>query len=97
MINHKYRCSDHGSFLVRGPQGNAPDTVDCATCGEAAPREYPIMVQRISRDRIAAIDRAEKSREAPEVVSSLPRRHPSKRTPQAPPNPVLQKLPRPRH
>jgi hypothetical protein len=44
---------------------------------------------------VAAIDRTEKTRDEPEVVSSLPRRHPSKRTPIAPANPALRRLPRP--
>lgn len=96
MIAYEYRCNSHGAFVVRRPAGQAPGSMACATCNQDAPRVYSApMLRRANADRMAIIDQAEKSRDEPEVVSSLPRRHPSKRTPLAPPNPALQRLPRP--
>jgi hypothetical protein len=76
--------------------GRAPDKVPCPECDVEAPRVFSAPAISIgSRELVTAIDRTEKSRHEPEVVSSLPRRHPSQRTPMAPPNPALQRLPRP--
>ncbi len=96
MVAYEYRCGHHGLFVVDRPMGGAPDTVACATCeGEATRLFSAPMLRRAPADRLALIDKAEKSRDEPDVVSSLPQRHPSRRTPLAPPNPALQKLPRP--
>ena len=96
MVAYEYRCLVHGVFVEDFGMGDAPVSVVCGTCGQGAGRFYsaPIL-QRANPDRMALIDRAEKSRDEPDVVSSLPPRHPSKRTPMAPPNPALQRLPRP--
>jgi hypothetical protein len=48
-----------------------------------------------SRAAMAVIDHTEKSRDEPEVVTTVPRRPLSQRTPMAPTNPALQRLPRP--
>jgi hypothetical protein len=53
------------------------------------------MISLASRAVIATIDRTEKTREEPAVVSSLPARPRGRRTPMAPSNPALQRLPRP--
>ena len=96
MVAYEYRCEHHGVFMVHHPMGHAKDTSACVTCQEDAARIYSTpMLRRAPADRVAIIDKAEKSRDEPEVVSSLPPRHPSKRTPTAPPSPVLQRLPRP--
>jgi hypothetical protein len=44
---------------------------------------------------VAAIDKAEKSRHEPEVVTSLPPAPAHKRTPVLPLTPTLRRLPRP--
>jgi hypothetical protein len=46
-------------------------------------------------DLVAAVDHAEKSRDQPEVVTSLPRAPAHKRTPVLPLTPTLRRLPRP--
>ena len=76
--------------------GQAAVRERCPVCDGEAVRVFSApIVSRAPRGLVAAIDRTEKTRDEPEVVSSLPRRHPSKRTPMAPPNPAFQRLPRP--
>ncbi len=96
MVAYEYRCEMHGLFAVHRPMGTAASAIACEVCKEGAVRIYSApMLRQGPANRVALIDKAEKSRDEPEVVSSLPRRHPSKRTPMAPPNPALQRLPRP--
>ena len=96
VVSYQYRCQNHGILTHNFPIGHAPERIECEDCTEFAGRYYSApMTSRAPANRLALIDKAEKSRDEPEVVSSLPRRHPSKRTPMAPPNPALQRLPRP--
>lgn len=96
MTAYEYRCADHGLFVVDLPMGQATSVVTCGSCHRDAKRSYSApMLRQAPANRMALIDKAEKSRDEPDVVSSLPPRHPSKRTPMAPPNPALQRLPRP--
>lgn len=96
MAHYEYRCQIHGVFVVHVPMGEATDAAACGVCDQESHRLYSApMVRQGPANRMALIDKAEKSREEPDVVSSLPRRHPSKRTPMAPLNPALQRLPRP--
>jgi hypothetical protein len=53
------------------------------------------MVSFASRARMAAIDRAERTRDEPDVVTAPPPRPARGRVPATPPNPALQRLPRP--
>jgi hypothetical protein len=76
--------------------GHAADKMPCPVCDGEAVRVFSApIVSRAPRGLVAAIDCTEKTRDEPDVVSSLPRPHPSKRTPMAPPNPAFQRLPRP--
>jgi hypothetical protein len=76
--------------------GQAADKLPCPVCNDEAVRVFSApMVSRVPRALAASIDRAEKTRDEPEVVSSLPRRDPSQRTPMAPANPAFRRLPRP--
>ena len=78
------------------PMGGATDVQACPVCDGVAVRVFtPPMLPSAQRSAMALIDRAEKSRSEPEVVTSVPRRPPSERTPTAPRNPALQRLPRP--
>ena len=86
----------HGVTEVSRPMGQATDLVPCPHCDEVAIRVFSApMVSLAPRSMVAAIDRTEKTRSEPEVVTSVPRRPPGKRTPIAPQNPTLQRLPRP--
>ena len=96
MVAYHYRCGRHGLLAVSVPMGQAADTVPCPVCDDTAVRVFSApMFSAAPKAMVAAIDRAEKTREEPEVVSSLPRRDPSKRTPTAPSSPLLRRLPRP--
>ena len=96
MARYEYYCDWHGRLEVSWPIGQAADTSPCPVCNEQAVRVFSVpMVSVAPRAVMAAIDRTEKSRDEPEVVSSLPRRDPHKRTPMAPTNPALRRLPRP--
>ena len=96
MAAYEYRCSLHGVFIVHAPIGEADRSAHCPRCGGDAARSYSApMLRRAPADRMALLDKAEKSRDEPDVVTSLPPRHPSRRTPMAPPNPAFRRLPRP--
>jgi hypothetical protein len=96
LAYYEYRCVRHGVVEISRPVGGAGDREPCPVCDDVAVRVFSApMISLASRAVVTAIDRTEKTRDEPEVVSSLPPRHPSKRTPMAPSNPALQRLPRP--
>ena len=97
MTLYEYRCPEHGETSVSLPMGTAPPSVACPVCDSPAERVYhaPMLMTSRSSRRMSLIDRCEKTRDEPEVVTSLPRRDPQKRTPLAPANPALRRLPRP--
>ncbi len=96
MATYEYRCDQDGVFEVTRPFGTAPETISCAVCGSEARRVFSVPVLfRGSRAVVAAMDRAEKSRDEPEVVTSVPSAGARRRTRMAPMTPALQRLPRP--
>ena len=97
MAIYEYRCDQDGVFEVTRPLGTAPESVTCSVCGSEARRVLSIpMVRRGSRTAlIAAIEHAEKSRDEPDVVTSLPSTGARRRTPVLPLTPTLARLPRP--
>lgn len=96
MVAYDFRCAQHGPFELHMSMAEATPTANCPECGRVAGRIYAApMTRRAPAHLVAAIDAAEKSRHEPEVVTSIPRRPPHKRTPMAPPNPAFNKLPRP--
>jgi len=103
MTLYEYRCRDHGEISVSLPMGTAPTSIACPVCDAQADRVFsaPLLLSSSSRrratliGRATLIDRSEKSRHEPEVVASPPRRDPRDRTPTAPANPALRRLPRP--
>jgi putative FmdB family regulatory protein len=96
MAVYQYRCTDHGTAEVRRPVGAAPGTVPCPACGTAAARVYtaPGLVLG-SPVRRALIDRAERSREQPDVVAAVPPARGPVRRADVLRNPALSRLPRP--
>jgi putative FmdB family regulatory protein len=97
MATYEYQCEEDGVFEVTRPLGTAPESVTCAVCGSEARRIISIpMVRRASRTPLtAAIDRAEKSRYEPDVVTSLPSTGARRPTRVLPLTPTLARLPRP--
>ena len=96
MATYEYRCDQDGVFEVSRPLGTAPESIGCAVCSSEAMRVFSApMLFRGSRALFAAIDHAEKSRDEPDVVTSLPSTGARRRTPMARMTPALQRLPRP--
>lgn len=92
MATYEYRCARHREFTVSVPIGEAARTVACPVCGADAPRVWSApALTRTPRRLAAAIERAERSAEAPEVVSAVPERRRSR----GPVNPAHARLPRP--
>jgi len=91
MATYAYRCPDCGPFEVRLPIGTAEAVAECPACRSSARRVFTApSLARLSPAMSAALTRAEKSQEAPEVVTRAPERR--WRTPQ---HPALSRLPRP--
>ncbi len=97
MTTYEYRCDSDGVVIEVGfPLGTAPESVTCEHCGGEARRIFSKpMVVSSRRDLVGMIDRAEKSRTDPEVVTSLPSAGARKATPVLPLTPTLKGLPRP--
>ena len=97
MAIYEYRCEEHGAFDVSRPLGTAPASVACPACGVDAARvvSMPMVLSAKRTAWSAAIERAEKSRHEPEVVSAPPRAGGRSRIKTAPMTPALQRLPRP--
>lgn len=96
MAAYDFCCPEHGSFEIVARMGTAGQRVDCPRCGRGSPRVFTAPMLGLADRRVGAVvDRAERSRERPEVVTTLPTKPPSKRPRVAPPNPALKRLPRP--
>lgn len=98
MATYPYRCRDHGTVDVHRPIGTAPTSVLCPTCGSDSARVFSApMLARTSPGIAAAHQMEEKSRDAPDVVGSLPARRSRQPTAMNPAvmNPALRGLPRP--
>lgn len=93
MATYVYRCDDDGDVDVVLPIGTAPPHRPCPACAAAMSRVFVApMVGRVSRAHLAAVDRSERTRDSPDVVSAPPpgpRRTPVTRDPRH------AKLPRP--
>ncbi len=104
MATFDYRCTATDcpaprDFEVRLPVGAAPPTTACPRCGTDAVRVFtPVRLASAPAAVMAALDRAERSRTEPEVVTSPPRAlQPGARRPAGPrpANPRWAALPRP--
>jgi len=79
MATFSFRCSKDPAthpiavFDRSFPVGGAPTTLECPQCGSDAVRVFsPPMISRAHRGALALLDRAERSRTEPEVVTSPP-------------------------
>ena len=96
MAIYEYRCHDDGAFEITRPLGTPPESIACPVCESEARRVFSKPMLSFSPPAlVAAIDHAEKSRDEPEVVTSLPATGARKRTPVLPLTPTLRRLPRP--
>jgi len=96
MALYEYRCEHDGPFEIVRRLGEAPATSACPVCQERAQRVFSApMLRTLPRPLVAVLDHEDKTRESPDVVTSLPPAPPHKRTPMAPLTPGLMRLPRP--
>ena len=96
MVTYQYACRVDGGTEINVPMGSAPELVPCPVCNEPARRVFlSPMLSAVDQQRMGLIDRTKATSDAPEVVSSIPRDGRRKQQPMAPPDPRLQKLPRP--
>lgn len=97
MTTYEYRCDHDGeSFELSVPLGTAPPSISCELCGGEARRVFSKPMLTSPRRGLATmIERAEKTRTDPDVVTSVPAAGPGKRTPVLPLTPTLRRLPRP--
>jgi putative FmdB family regulatory protein len=96
MATYEYRCDRDGVFDVTRALGTAPESAVCPVCGSGARRVFSKpMLSSTPPGLVAALDHAEKTRDEPDVVTSLPRAPAHKRTPVLPLTPSLRRLPRP--
>ncbi len=96
MALYEYRCEHDGTFDIMVPLGTAPAQSTCPVCTEPAPRVFSSpMLKSVPRGLVAALDHEEKTRESPDIVTSLPASGARHRTPMAQMTPALRRLPRP--
>jgi putative FmdB family regulatory protein len=97
MVIHEFHCPEHGTFERLVPMGEAASQAPCPHCGATAPRQMsaPSVVRSSRSAWLGAVERAQRSRHEPEVVSSVPSAGARRRIRQAPMTPALQRLPRP--
>ena len=74
MAIYEYSCDQDGAFDVVRPLGTAPESAHCPECGQPSRRVFSTAMLRCGTRPAwtAAMDRADKSRFEPEVVTSLP-------------------------
>ena len=96
MATYEYQCDEHGLFEVTRALGTSPESLACPVCERGARRVFSKpMLSFANRALVAAIEFSEKSRDEPEVVTSLPRKPAHERTPVLPLTSTLRRLPRP--
>jgi hypothetical protein len=96
MVQYRYRCVVDGVFDVSRTMGTAERRARCPVCDSEAVRVFSApMLSMTPGALMAAIDGTEKTRDEPEVVSSLPPNRTRTRAPAVAANPALQRLPRP--
>jgi putative FmdB family regulatory protein len=96
MAIYEYRCGADGPFEVMRAIGTAPTSVACPVCASPSRRVWSApMTTLVAPGLAAALDHAEKTRDEPDVVTSIPPRPRHQRTPVLPLTPTLRRLPRP--
>ena len=96
MATYQYRCDEHGLVETTRPIGTAPAELSCTACGRPARRTWSSPRLALADRRVVSLlDRTERTRESPDVVTALPARPPGRRTPQVRASPAQRRLPRP--
>ena len=97
MAIYEYRCASDGAFDVTLPIGTAPASLACPACEGLSLRVFtnPMTRSAMPRELVSALNTEERTRHAPDVVTSIPpsgQRRPAR---MARMTPQLAKLPRP--
>jgi putative FmdB family regulatory protein len=96
MPTYEYSCISDGAIEIVAPMGEAPASVKCDLCGTPARRVFSSpRLSTADPRRMAIIDSTKSTSDKPEVVTSLPTQGRRRKQRMAPPDPRLQKLPRP--
>lgn len=97
MAIYEYECEAHGRFEALRAMGLAAEPMTCPQCDAPAVRvmSAPRIVTRGHGAWTAALDHADKSRHAPEVVTSLPRAGMVRQPTAGRLTPAMRHLPRP--
>jgi hypothetical protein len=97
MATYEYRCDRDGVFELTLPLGTAPQGAPCPICARESGRIISMPMVRCGTRNAwtAAIERADRSRFEPEVVSSVPSAGARRRVRTVPLTPTLARLPRP--
>jgi putative FmdB family regulatory protein len=96
MATYQYRCDEDGLVETTRPIGTAPQSVSCPACGRAARRMFSTPLLALAdRRAVALIDRTEKTRDVPDVVTALPPRQRPRGAPAGRLSPAQLRLPRP--
>lgn len=95
MPTYSYRCAACGAFELTMSMAELSDDVDCPECGARAARAFGLPGLRGLDDGLRrGLDAAERSADAPQVVSALPGR-PRRRATPITTDPRHRRLPRP--
>ena len=96
MAVYVYHCTQHGLTEVTRAMGTADAAVPCPACDLLATRVFTVPRLSLgSPARRALIDRTERTRDEPDVVSAPPPRPGRAGAAAVARNPALRRLPRP--
>ncbi len=95
MATYQYRCNDHGTSETTVALGHAPPTWPCPVCGRDGRRVYSPVTLARGGAYADAIERTERTRDRPALVTRLPETAHWRSQPVAPSTPALHRLPRP--
>lgn len=95
MTVYQFSCAEHGALELEAAIGTAPQTLSCPDCGGQARRVFSApMLGRFPRTVATAIEHAESSGDAPQVVHSVPHRTGTAAGQRYTHNPVHRRLPK---
>ena len=75
MVAYDYGCTEHSRIQLHASMGTAPPSIPCPQCGGPSRRMFTVPRFSVQSKTTPAIERAEKSSEQPDVVTSIPRPH----------------------
>ena len=97
LVSYQYRCDEHGPTDVDLPMGTAPAHSPCHVCASPARRAFASpMITSGDQNARRLIEATRATSDRPDVVTTIPAASGRRRkSPTAPPNPLLRTLPRP--